>query len=590
MKIKRAYLILAAVLLSAGTLCAQNDRLRQIDNSLRDGNLVSASRVLASVDTAKLPKSRLAFFNLLQAKYSEQSNKDDAYSRYLKAKMQYAAIDSVDRVMEINISLAYIATSTDYKDTRLAKERYAKADEYLRQYMEYAKASGSSVKLARAWMQMGSLNIKNDSIYNLECFRKALKLNNGRDKELESGINNNLAVLFNETMQQHDSSLWYLRKNVPYFLATKNQNALCENYINQAANYYYMGEYQKSIGYLRRADSIPIKKFVKKTKSAIKLILKLNYTELHDYKNAFENLEAYSQLSDSIKEEAEMIAVNDIEAKYQNKENRLKLRNYTMLIIFISALLIAIIIALILVYRNFKRKQKIAEQEKIIGQQNLEKTLRDHELSSIDSMLEGQERERRRVADELHDNLGSMLSALKLNFQHLRIRQQSLRDEESKLYQKTDELIEEAYQKVRDIAHAQNAGVMANQGLVPAIQKMAEKIAIPNKLSIEVVPFGLEGRLDNGFEISVFRMVQEMVTNVIKHASASEIVIHLTQHENSLNLMVEDNGKGFNPDSISKSSGMGLANIERKVVQLGGTFTIDSIPDKGTTIIIDLPL
>lgn len=339
-----------------------------------------------------------------------------------------------------------------------------------------------------------------------------------------------------------------------------------------------------------RADSIPLKKIVKKTKSSIKLILQLNYAELGDYKSAYENLQLYQQLTNSIQEEAEMFAISDIEAKYQNNENRLKIKMYTLLIFFVSALLVAIVIAAFMMYRNLRRKQKIAEQEKIIGQQQLEKALREHELNSIDSMLEGQEKERRRMADELHDNLGSMLAALKLNFQHLRVRQQSLREEETNLYEKTDALIEEAYQKVRNIAHAQNAGVMASQGLVPAIQKMAEKISIPNKISIEVIPFGLEGRLDNGFEISVFRMVQEIVTNVIKHASATAIVIHLTQHENSLNLIIEDNGTGFDPDKIDKNNGMGLLNIEKKAAQLGGTFTIDSLPGKGTTIIIDLPI
>ena len=151
-------------------------------------------------------------------------------------------------------------------------------------------------------------------------------------------------------------------------------------------------------------------------------------------------------------------------------------------------------------------------------------------------------------------------------------------------------LIEEAYQKVRTIAHTKNAGVMANQGLLSAVKNIAKKVSIPGKLKVEVIPFGLEERLENSLEIAIFRMIQEILTNAIKHAKATEIVIHLTQHDDSLNILIEDNGKGFNPKTIDKKEGMGLPNIEKKVEQMGGVFSIDSFEKRGTSIIIDIPL
>ena len=158
------------------------------------------------------------------------------------------------------------------------------------------------------------------------------------------------------------------------------------------------------------------------------------------------------------------------------------------------------------------------------------------------------------------------------------------------LFDKTDSLIEEVYQKVRSIAHTKNAGVIANQGLLSAVKNIAKKVSIPGKLKVEVIPFGLEERLENSLEISIFRMIQEILTNAIKHAEASEININLTQHDNSLNIIVEDNGNGFNPKKIDKKEGMGLTNIEKKVEQMGGVFTIDSTEKRGTSIIIDIPL
>jgi signal transduction histidine kinase len=119
---------------------------------------------------------------------------------------------------------------------------------------------------------------------------------------------------------------------------------------------------------------------------------------------------------------------------------------------------------------------------------------------------------------------------------------------------------------------------------------MAKKATVPGRLSVQVIPFGLDERIDNTIEVNIFRMVQEILTNAIKHSEANEITIHLTQHHDSLNIIIEDNGKGFIPKNRDKKEGMGLPNIEKKVEHMGGTFTIDSTQGKGTSILIDLPL
>jgi hypothetical protein len=120
--------------------------------------------------------------------------------------------------------------------------------------------------------------------------------------------------------------------------------------------------------------------------------------------------------------------------------------------------------------------------------------------------------------------------------------------------------------------------------------KLAEKISIPDKLQIDCVVFGFEDRIENNLEIAVFRMIQELATNIIKHAGATEATIHLTNHDNNINIIVEDNGTGFNTGSIDGAGGMGLSSITKKTEQLGGALTIDTTPGRGTTIIIDIPV
>ncbi len=420
-----------------------------------------------------------------------------------------------------------------------------------------------------------------------------------------STINNNLGVLYTEKLSQPDSALYFYNKNLDISIKNNDVEEVCTNYINIAGAYYYKGEHKKAIEFLNKANQLDIKKYRAKTKSLIHKFLSFNYEALGDYEKAFYHIYEYKILQDRINAELQDIKVSELQIFYETKEKQLEnqalknqnsllesKRKINLLVVFVLiGVLISIIVISLLTIKNAKKKQLIAEQEKLIEKQKLATTLKEHELQNIDLMLESQENERIKMANELHDNLGSMLATLKLNFQNLKRQKEGLIDEENKLYEKTDHLIEEAYQKVRDMAHFKNSGIIGNEGLVPAVKKMADKMSVLNLLEMNVIPFGLKDRLDNKLEVSLFRMIQELCTNIIKHAKASEVNIYLTQHNGTdINLIIEDNGIGFDPKAVKSSDGMGLKNIEKKVEQMGGTFSIDTIKDKGTTIIIDIPL
>ncbi|MEP2934889.1 MAG: sensor histidine kinase [Gilvibacter sp.] len=278
-------------------------------------------------------------------------------------------------------------------------------------------------------------------------------------------------------------------------------------------------------------------------------------------------------------------AEKDAKIAIQEKENaRTKLVTYGLG----GTLGLGSIIAFLL-YRNTKRKQRIAEQEKEIEIQKTEKILKEQELNTIDAMIAGQEKERQRLAGDLHDSVGATLSAAKMQFDHLKKNKGQLKNEEE-LFDSTSELLEEAYKEVRSMAHAKNAGVIAKNGLLPAVQKLAKNASVTKNLKIEVQDFGLEERLDGAMEIALFRMIQELVTNIIKHAEASEAHISITQHEQSINVMVEDNGRGFRASQKAHKEGMGLGSIEKRIEHLEGSFEVDSSPGKGTSISIDIPL
>ena len=270
---------------------------------------------------------------------------------------------------------------------------------------------------------------------------------------------------------------------------------------------------------------------------------------------------------------------NDLIIEKQNK------KRFLFIAITLGSLLLIALIIGSLILKNSQKKRKLAEQQKDLERQKVANLLKDQELASIDAMIEGQEKERARIAGELHDDLGALMTNVRMHFEALK---NSPSDD---LYQKTNTLLDEAYAKVRSIAHAKNSGVIANQGLLKALKDLAHKISQVNELQIDVQAHGMDTRLENSLELSLFRIIQELITNVIKHAQAKTLTIHLVNHGDSLNIMVEDDGVGFDPRHISKrSEGMGINAIDKRVAHLNGTLEIESEPGQGTSVIIDLPL
>ncbi|GAB5473398.1 MAG: hypothetical protein Mars2KO_14970 [Maribacter sp.] len=241
-----------------------------------------------------------------------------------------------------------------------------------------------------------------------------------------------------------------------------------------------------------------------------------------------------------------------------------------------------------LIHSTTKRKQLLAEQEKVLQEQKVATLLKEQELTTIDAMIEGQEKERQRIANDLHDDLGGLMATVKLHFDSLHSK---VKDDTDELYKKTNKLIDEAYLKIRAIAHAKNSGVIAKQGLLKAVEQMANKVSSANHVIIEVKDFGLDNRMENSLELTLFRIIQELIANIIKHAQATKAHIHLTNHGDTLNILVEDNGVGFkDPKIIANSEGMGLKSIDKRVAHLEGTLHIESEPGKGATVIIDIPI
>ncbi|MGL2966315.1 ATP-binding protein [Flavobacterium sp. XGLA_31] len=582
---------LLAVLCMASWCCfSQQPDFKTIDQLMVTGKNFEAIKLLRTINQKKLNKAQNARrYFLLGKAYGNENLNDSCLFFFEKSQILYESLQDVKNAMETKLEIAYSLS--------IEKSTIETSKKYYEEYLKYTYDSKDPKLLTKGLFEMANSIMYIDSVAGRQYYFKALKQNRkAPDEKMYAKIASGLAMLYNEKIIQRDSAIYYYNQAITISKKHKLMDDLCFNMIYLSNVYYYLGDHKKAIQLLKEADTIPIITYVKNMKSRIHLFLALNYAKQKDYKSAYNEYRTSEELLDEANFIRQSEIISDMDMRYKTKEKELenlnlkvKNRNNILLIYLVVSLLFIGTIVGYLRIKFLSKKKQIAEQEKLIETQKIENLLKEQELLEIDKMLEGQEKERIKIANDLHDNLGSLMATLKLNFQNLKRNNAKLDEADAQLYDKTDAMIDEAYQKIRGLAHTKNAGVMAHEGLLPAITNIAKKASIPGKLRIEVVPFGLDDRLDSTMEVSIFRMVQEILTNAIKHAQATEITIHLTRHHDSLNIIIEDNGKGFLPNE-NKNEGMGLPNIEKKVEHMGGSFTIDSTKDKGTSVIIDIPL
>jgi signal transduction histidine kinase len=570
---------------------AQNKVLKKFESEFDKLDYTTRLAELRKFNTKELSIKDQALFEHLSGKTQYLRNSGvGAVEHFVKSRALYLKANDLDKAMELAITIAEQKRFSDYK--------YKDYKPLLDEAIDYAKKNNKPKLLSSAYLEVGS-NLSDSLPYEaIRVFQTGKKIAIKNKYYIDETIyDRRIGIAYRKKLEDFKMARYYLGLSLEKCKKHNFEEGIGYVYINYAGMFRKEGKPEKAIPLYEKTFSLKFDNYRILFNANIYQFLSETYREMKNYEKALECLDKKKKYLSDLSDQEENKIIRDINTKYEtqkkeleNQELKIKdQKNKLILYLFIGLFLIFIIGAYFrITYIN--KKKKIAEQEREIESQKLENVLKDQELHEIDKMLEGQEKERLKIANDLHDNLGSILVTLKLNFQNLYQQKEGINNEQEEMFSKTDDLIEEAYQKVRGMAHAKNAGVIGSEGLVPAVQNIAKKVAIPNKLKVQVIPFGMTERLENTLEVTLFRMIQEIVTNIIKHAHASEINISLTQDSDSINIIIEDNGKGFNPKNINKKEGMGLTNIEKKTEQLNGTFNIDSFEGKGTTIIIDIPL
>jgi len=257
-------------------------------------------------------------------------------------------------------------------------------------------------------------------------------------------------------------------------------------------------------------------------------------------------------------------------------------------------LAIALFVLVLIFYFYFRQRLVLTKlkinEEKESRNKEVNQLMIQQQTKTLEAMVEGQEQERKRIAKELHDHFGSLMATVKVNLTTVAANKEITPESEQQM-QHLAKLVDQACIDIRSLSHSMHVGISEAFGLVPALKDLTNSISQSGKIQVSFHSSNCAEKLDSTIEITAYRVIQELVSNVLKHAKATKLTIQLTCLEDIINIIVEDNGRGFDADFLMKNSqGMGLKSLQERITELHGEFEVDSRPEKGTTVIIDLPI
>ncbi|NHF60868.1 histidine kinase [Flavobacteriaceae bacterium TP-CH-4] len=284
---------------------------------------------------------------------------------------------------------------------------------------------------------------------------------------------------------------------------------------------------------------------------------------------------------ETLQKEKEILSLEEDQLKKTAELNRQKTIKNAFLIGFL-VILIPVIALLYTYYQKLQAQSELAMKQEEINRQKVESLKQEQELDLIKAAIEGQDEERKRIAQELHDSIGGNLAGIKLQLASI--------DQDTEQLGLIGKHLDETYQLVRDISHTLIPKKFRNNVFTQLIREYVKSIANTGSMTIGFHPHPEDkvNGIDEKIQLELFKIIQELLTNTLKHAEAKKIDIHLSHLDTSISLLFEDNGKGF--ELSKKQDGIGFKNIKSRISEMKGQLHIDSAPKRGTVVAIEMPI
>lgn len=463
----------------------------------------------------------------------------------------------------------------------------------------------------------------------IEHYYKGLSLLNNLEHPLKlrkiGNCYNNIATLY-FGMGQYDKCLEYDVKAIEYHVAAGDDESTSYAYVFAASDYSQVMKYDSSKYYFEKAmpfikrlnkPSVNIEYYgktgllyatMKQWSSALSNYTANNllnerlriynmisqiYAKKDDYKSVYKFLHQYMELTRSSNQAEMKKKINELEAHYQSakreaeiielqkdkKIQQLTIRQKSTLNYLLIGGLAAFVIIGVLLSKSYSRKQQLATQR--IRELETEK-----KLSATEAILRGQEEERSRLAKDLHDGLGGLLSGVKFSLTNMKDNLIVTPDNMS-VFERSLDMLDTSIKELRRVAHNMMPEMLVKFGLDEALKEYCNSIAATKMLLVRYQSFGMDQRIEGNSEIIIYRIIQELLNNILKHAAATEALVQIVKRNDRLSVLVEDNGRGFDTATLESARGAGWTNIRSRIDYLKGRFDIHSEKEKGTTVTIE---
>lgn len=559
-----------------------------IDSSLTSLDL--ADEYLGNKD----PMLKASILSTRGGIYSKSGDVTLALSTQLEAKGILEQIDATQ--LEENAAAQLIGKKLVLYNS--LANLYLKIDDYDNALKNYDEAYNLAVKDERALPNTAIiLSNKGELLYKMKRYEEALETAHDAKK---MKIRAKLPERFVAVSNYHIGRALYQLDSVDVALDYLN-NALTQSLDNQYAHGEMLALAERGIIYLQQGNfenalkdcsrSLELAEAMDEIETKIEACdcLYKTQSKLGNFESSLNNFERYTQLKDSLFNEKNVRKITQLGMQYEfdkrEAEQELliakKNRQQKLILWGVGVMFVFVLLALIFFRKRLIYQKTITEQQQAIQEQEIVKLRQNNRITAMNSMIEGQEKERARIAKDLHDGLGSLLSSVKSHY--IAVTENHTSNKET--VDKTEQLIDYACNEVRRISHNMVPHTLAVSGLSDGIKDLADRLTIDNyevTLDINKLP-----KLDATKEAMVYRLVQEIVSNIKKHAKAKSIFIQLYAHNGQVFLTVEDDGVGFDLNESKNKKGLGLKNIESRVAYLNGEIDWDSKQGKGTTININ---
>jgi len=543
--------------------------------------------------TKALKKIRLRYeglvLNNLGALYALLNDLETAHSYYTRSIKQLEGLKDSAGIAIAYFNISYIFS--DIKEWGRAKEHLVKSLAYLNDKKKPDVSMPNICRLITACLALSqgkearSYLRRIEVVSNLNIDHLSKSYYHNALGQCKRG-NNDLHGAIGELTQSYREAILF---NDPYFIADvahelsltfrRQKNYVeCERYLNI---------------YLRLAKAFDYKPMVTEAYN--------DYSELERIKgNLIKALEYKTEeqlYADSLVRAHNHARIFLVDAKFEaNKKEQeiiklqkekeiqaLLIREKTSLLYTGLGVFVFFCIAALLIYRNVAQKQKIAEQNELLNEERIKTLEKDNQLLVADSILKGQEEERRRMAKDLHDGLGGLLSGVKFSLLNMKTNM-ILNAENVLVFERSLDMLDHSINELRRVAHNMMPEALIKFGLVQAVNDYCDALNKTGIFKIDFQTVGMAKRISDSSEIIIYRIVQELLNNVAKHANASKVLVQISRHDSHLSITVEDNGHGFNV--AQQTQGAGWLNIRSRVEYLRGKVDLLSSA-KGTSVAID---